>query len=165
MSSLILFRQSRFILNCSLLASSSKNTLLMLVPPLQRGLQLSCHTWGWTASLPLRFWLWFCRPRGHLAILQAMHPLPPPVKLWWPSARFYWLLLSIYWLVGVQVMRSGFLSRAPSKNIWTPSCQIVWHFLIWSSLVCRTCKQCCSTWSLVLLPPWLLLEPLLLPTL
>ena len=94
-----------------------------------------------------------------------MDPLPPPVELWWPSVRFNWSLLFVHWPVGVLVIRSGFRSRVSSRKIWMPSCQIVCHCLVWSSSVCWICKQCSSTQSLVLLSPWLLPEPLLLPTL
>ena len=38
------------------------------------------------------------------------------------------------------VTRNGSWSWVPSKNIWTPGCQIVCHYLIWSLSVCRTCK-------------------------
>ena len=93
-----------------------------------------------------------------------MHPFPPPVKIWWPLTGFDWSLLSVHWPVGILVMRSGFWFRVLSKKIGMPGCQIACHYLIWSSLVCWTCKQCSSTRSFVLFPLWLLPEPLLLPT-
>ena len=57
--------------------------------------------------------------------------------------------------------RIGFWFQALSKRIWRLGCRIGGHCLIWSSLVCQTCKLCSSKQSSIFLLLWCL--PELLP--
>ena len=112
---------------------------------LQLVLLLQYHRWAWKVFLQSGFWLWFCRPTRHLVTHLAMHPLPPPSKLWWSLTTFNSSLPSIHWLVGVLVKKISSWFWVLNKSSWILGCQTNDHYLIWSSLVCRTCRLYFST--------------------
>ena len=112
---------------------------------LQLVLLLQYHKWAWMVFLRLGFWLWFCRPTRHLVTLLAKHPLPPLSELWWSSAMFDSSLPSDHWLVGVLVKKTSSWFRVLNKSSWILGCRTNDHYLIWSSLVCWTCKLYFST--------------------